>query len=190
MSCLSRLSSLAKTKLICQSIHSSSRKIVPAKNIQPWLPRLQHCSYATHRNEKADFGRNNNSTFDNIHKGWWFCGAVATIAFSWWYGNYGDKPLATLQAAEKIDKPGEKVITSRRKEYNFIADVVQEVASSLVYIEIKDLGVSDYFTGLPVTSSNGSGFIVEANGLILTNAHVVINKPRASVQVITKNISL
>ena len=72
---------------------------------------------------------------------------------------------------------------SRRSRHNFIADVVEEVAASLVYIEIKDMGKRDYFTGLPVTSSNGSGFVVGQDGLILTNAHVVINKPRASVQV-------
>jgi len=37
---------------------------------------------------------------------------------------------------------------------------VAETAPGLVYIEIKDTGVRDYFTGQPVTSSNGSGFIV------------------------------
>jgi len=72
---------------------------------------------------------------------------------------------------------------SRRSRFNFIADLVEETAPGLVYIEIKDTGVRDYFTGQPVTSSNGSGFIVGEDGLILTNAHVVINKPRANILV-------
>jgi len=113
--------------------------------------------------------------------------------------NYGfslDRTLALLpllHAAEPITEGTEENTTegrgetekkvSRRAQFNFIADVVAETAPSLVYIEIKDTGVRDYFTGEPVTCSNGSGFIVEADGLILTNAHVVVNKPRASIRV-------
>ncbi|XP_028148095.1 serine protease HTRA2, mitochondrial [Diabrotica virgifera virgifera] len=78
---------------------------------------------------------------------------------------------------------GATPLAGRRKQYNFIADVVETSAPAVVYIEIKDSRKVDFFTGRPKTISNGSGFIIEENGLILTNAHVVTNKPNAKVEV-------
>ncbi|KOC61006.1 Serine protease HTRA2, mitochondrial [Habropoda laboriosa] len=70
-----------------------------------------------------------------------------------------------------------------RNRYNFIADVVEVSAPAVVYIEIQSNKRHDSYTGKPSTISNGSGFIVGSDGLILTNAHVVTNRPNTTVKV-------
>ncbi|XP_044010973.1 serine protease HTRA2, mitochondrial isoform X2 [Aphidius gifuensis] len=96
--------------------------------------------------------------------------------------NYIDDKIILIPVVEAA-----KLITTNvsenRERYNFIADVVEISAPSVVYIEIKDHKRIDYFTGKPATTSNGSGFIVGEDGLILTNAHVVVNKPNTIVKV-------
>ena len=104
-----------------------------------------------------------------------------------WLSRLAASIKPTVKAAEPTAPGATKKSSqkSRRSEFNFIADLVEETAPGLVYIEIKD-GRSrpgEFYTGDSLTLSNGSGFIVASDGLILTNAHVVINKPRASIQV-------
>ncbi|KAM9355132.1 serine protease HTRA2, mitochondrial-like isoform 2-T2 [Pholidichthys leucotaenia] len=62
---------------------------------------------------------------------------------------------------------------SPRYKYNFIADVVEKSTPAVVYIEIVG---RHPFSGREIAVSNGSGFIISRDGLIVTNAHVVANK--------------
>lgn len=90
-------------------------------------------------------------------------------------GNEGF-PLKCLMPSIAAAIPTPNIGESNRAKFNFLADIVEKVAPAVVYIEIKDKRHIDYYSREPISVSNGSGFIVEANGLILTNAHVVINK--------------
>lgn len=117
------------------------------------------------------------------------CGLALLSGFLSYKYLYGEKKesswlnfnsLISLKAATPTSK---KLKESYRAKFNYIADVVELAAPAVVFIEIKDKRHVDYFTREPVTASNGSGFIVDSNGLILTNAHVVINKPHTFVQV-------
>ncbi|CAF4155376.1 unnamed protein product, partial [Rotaria sordida] len=69
------------------------------------------------------------------------------------------------------------------KQYNFIADVVEHVAPAVVHIEV-DLESMPYFGHFnsSIGTTNGSGFIINETGLILTNAHVVRNKKHVKIK--------
>jgi len=70
---------------------------------------------------------------------------------------------------------------SRRGEFNFIADMVSEISPALVHI-IMSKGVLDFSNKNPQITS-GSGFIIDSDGLILTNAHVVTSNPGSKIKV-------
>ncbi|XP_068597195.1 serine protease HTRA1A-like [Brachionichthys hirsutus] len=68
---------------------------------------------------------------------------------------------------------------SPRHKYNFIADVVERIAPSVVHIE---LFRKMTYSKREVAVASGSGFVVSEDGLIVTNAHVVANKHRVKVE--------
>lgn len=60
-----------------------------------------------------------------------------------------------------------------------IADIVQTVGPAVVYIEASGAGQNDdplfriYGLEIPVQTATGTGFIIDSNGYIMTNQHVV-----------------
>ncbi|KAI5622896.1 serine protease HTRA1A precursor [Silurus asotus] len=69
--------------------------------------------------------------------------------------------------------------TSLRYKYNFIADVVEKIAPTVVHIELfRKMAYSLRERAV----ATGSGFIVSDDGLIVTNAHVVADKNRVKVE--------
>lgn len=94
-----------------------------------------------------------------------------------------DSIFPEVHTAISFNANTQKNLQGRRKQYSFIADVVEASGPAVVYIEIKDTRRLDFFTGRPSTVSNGSGFIIKEDGLILTNAHVVTGRPHAKVEV-------
>lgn len=136
------------------------------------LKPIQNVNYrCVSRIEPAFHSKNNEKDHQKSN---YFSGVLAVAAGLIGFVSYREK----LLAATKVND-----LKGRRQQYNFIADVVEVSAPSVVYIEIKDGRRIDLFSGQAMTLSNGSGFIVKEDGLILTNAHVVVNKPNATVSV-------
>ncbi|KAM9425393.1 serine protease HTRA1B [Pholidichthys leucotaenia] len=74
---------------------------------------------------------------------------------------------------------GQQNPDSLRYKYNFIADVVEKIAPSVVHIELFRKMI---YSKREVAVASGSGFVVSEDGLIVTNAHVVANKHRVKVE--------
>lgn len=132
---------------------------------------------SSNKKSKEDSNKNNNWLKKSLVISSGICAGI--VGFSLLKDNFEHAfpEIPTVNAAAAT------IPVSKRLQFNFIADVVDIAAKSLVYIEIQDTRRMDYHTGKPAAVSNGSGFIVESDGLILTNAHVVINKPRSIVSV-------
>lgn len=136
-------------------------------NIKPLLNANYRCSYRA----LTTFNNENRQKDNNYY----ISGVLAVAAGVIGYVSLKEK----LAAATLVNDS----LKGRREKYNFIADVVAVSAPSVVYIEIKDGRRLDLYTGEPITLSNGSGFVVKEDGLILTNAHVVVNKPNAKIEI-------
>lgn len=122
-------------------------------------------------------GQSGTSDKFKYYKAMCFAGVLGYVLYKEWLG------FPVVEAAIPFTGGGDNNIKGRRDKFNFISDVVRVCAPSVVYIEIKDTRRIDYFTGQPTTISNGSGFVVQADGLILTNAHVVVSKSHSMVLV-------
>lgn len=137
----------------------------PCKNVSRTSLRVMSInSFSSSSNQK----RNNNKRSCNLL----IAGGVAL-------GSY----LLYQQYSQPLHARTLPQLAGRRKQYNFISDAVDVCAPAVVYIEIRDLNRIDYFTNEPMSVSNGSGFVIGEDGLILTNAHVVINKQNTTVRV-------
>ncbi|GAB0094169.1 Serine protease HTRA2, mitochondrial [Sergentomyia squamirostris] len=132
-------------------------------------------------NSQKNHQNNQNSTSSSWQKYGLAVGILSTaVGLNYYLKNRDDVKIIPSVAAATRQTSG---TPGHRKDFNVIADVVEVAAPSVVYIEIKDAKRYDYFSGQPLTLSNGSGFIVREDGLILTNAHVVVQKRNSGVQV-------
>uniref|UniRef100_A0A3Q3KHL3 Uncharacterized protein n=1 Tax=Monopterus albus TaxID=43700 RepID=A0A3Q3KHL3_MONAL len=88
-------------------------------------------------------------------------------------------PVLFIQRGACGKVPAQDNPDSPRLKYNFIADVVERIAPSVVHIEVYRKMT---YSKREVAVASGSGFVVSEDGQIVTNAHVVANKHRVKVE--------
>lgn len=179
---------------ICQQLRASRTLEVrqaPAASSSNSLYRQYSSSGNNHDRSKG--GSENQQKFGRFPASWrgalgvgLGAGALSFVAYTTWKRGNSCYPLResllpvppVLHAATIIDSK-EHHGSPPSRNFNFIADAVEKTAPAVVYIEI--LGRHP-FTQQQIAVSNGSGFIVKPDGLILTNAHVVADGRMVTVK--------
>ncbi|KAK3911943.1 Serine protease HTRA1 [Frankliniella fusca] len=137
-------------------------------------------------NNKYNEGKSNRSCGEEqqtFYSKWLGPAGVVVAVGAGIFWNYTDdesrsfKPFTTVSAARSVDDSGSGSGTPRQR-FNFVADVVDIVAPSVV-----SLHTSQIVGGFQEVSA-ASGFIVSSDGLIVTNAHAVYNKEAIQVTVL------
>ena len=106
---------------------------------------------------------------------------------SGWFSGFAEK-ISSIFKKDSSQYSSSKVVTRQQvvNEESTVIDAVDKVSPAVVSIVVKTVNF-DYFSG-PTTSDQGigTGFIVDKNGLIITNSHVV-DDPVGEYTVVTKD---
>lgn len=177
---LSKLTSASSAGLLgkCRHVfkkHPASSHLLEKKIFLLSINKEQY--FSTENKERND--RNNNQFFNLNYKLLFKLSILGLGAI------YGYQRLQQTCTPKKLSKRLQNLVTinaadpihTRRTDFNFIADVVRLCESSVVSIEKN--------TNAPFvkkSETSGSGFIVDAKGLIISNAHVVGNQSTVTVR--------
>lgn len=101
-----------------------------------------------------------------------------------WVSGIAEK-IGGIFSSEKTQYSAPRVVTKQQvvDEESTVINAVEKVSPAVVSIVVKTVSF-DFFSG-PITSDQGigTGFIVDSNGLIVTNSHVV-DDPRGEYTVV------
>ena len=86
-------------------------------------------------------------------------------------------PYSTSPPLQRADETLDA--NKRSKRFNFVAEAAEIAAPAVVFVEVRS---RDFWSGQSLRASSGSGFIVSANGTIVTNAHVVAHVQQVESQ--------